>query len=112
MAIGRLAHSPVRPTWPQVVIAASAPPARVDEKIASTCCRLRHSIGLSLVHEHAERVDGAAHRGRLVAVAGLEFLDLGAAHRARHRAELGGALDQRGRGGARPAPWIWTATFG
>ena len=46
--IGLLAHSPVSPSSPQVAMSAGAPPLRVFEKIASICCMVSDSMGLSL----------------------------------------------------------------
>ncbi len=50
-----------------------------------------------LVDEDRQGIDRDAQLGRLVAELLLELVDLGALHRPRHRAELGGAVDQRRR---------------
>src|SRR6266446_1914653 len=50
-----------------------------------------------LVHEHGERVHRRADRRGLVAVLLLERVDFRALHLARHRPELRGAADERGR---------------
>src|SRR6266508_6130265 len=47
--MGLLAHSPVRPSWPQVVMSSFAPRRRDFENAASTWVRLMHLIGLSLL---------------------------------------------------------------
>ena len=69
------------------------------EKIASTCSSVRHLMRVVLVDEDRERVDRRRICGRLVAVLLLELVDLGGLHLAGHRAELGGAGDQRRRRG-------------
>ena len=54
-----------------------------------------------LVHEHCEGIDGDGDFRGLIAELFLEGVALGALHRAAHRAELGGALDQGRRRGGR-----------
>src|SRR5688572_31028356 len=46
--IGLFAHSPVRPSCPQVVMSSLAPRRRDFENTASTWARLMHFSGLSL----------------------------------------------------------------
>src|SRR5262245_18152006 len=54
MLIGLLAHSPVNPSWPHVLMS-SLPPVRRDfEKIASTWVRVSDLIGLSLLTNTAK----------------------------------------------------------
>src|SRR5262245_4329804 len=47
--MGRLAQSPVRPSWPHVVMSSLAPWRRDLEKTASAWAMDRHLIGLSLL---------------------------------------------------------------
>src|SRR3990172_4678904 len=51
--MGRLAQSPVRPSWPQVLMSSLYPYRRDLEKMASTCSMVRHLIGLSLLTKTA-----------------------------------------------------------
>ena len=82
-------------------MSSAAPPLRVFEKIASTCCSVRRLERVVLVHVDREHVDRGAHAGRLVAVLGLELVDLLVLHLAAHGAEGRRARDQRRRRGRR-----------
>jgi len=94
--IGRLAQSPVRPSWPQFATAPLAPGLR-EHRVHLLQRQLLERV--VLVHIDRERVVGRPQLRGLIAILGFELVDLGGSHRARHRAELRGTGDQRGRRG-------------
>ena len=105
------AQSPVRPTWPQVVMSAK-PLLRVLEKMPSSCGKRQAVDRVVLVHVDGQAVQRHADPRRLEAMLLLEGVLFLGLHLARHRAELGGAPVKAGGAVAEPLPSTWILTFG
>src|SRR5438093_227175 len=92
--VGPLTRQPELAPRPEVVLCALTTRLREDGvDLGDREARDR----VVLVHEHGERVHRRADRRGLVAVLLLERVDFRALHLARHRPELRGPADERGR---------------